>query len=236
MVVNKKNYVCALRRSIPILLGYGPIGMAFGVLMTSAGYGPGWSFFSSLFIYAGSLQYLMVSFLTVGAAAVTVIVMSLLLNSRHIFYGLSFIEKFRPYGAWKWLIVYGLTDENYSLLCSSDIPEDVSEKAVILLTTGLAWFYWVFFSTLGGWLGQFIPFDTTGIDFAMTALFVVILLDQLRGRDARLPAAVALVSSLVCLLLFGPDSFILPSLLLTVSGLTALRPRLGKAEDREVAA
>lgn len=230
------NFRCALRRSIPILLGYGPIGMAFGVLMTSAGYGPGWSFLSSLFIYAGSLQYLMVSFLTGAASAVTVIVMSLLLNSRHIFYGLSFIEKFRSYGVWKWFVVYGLTDENYSLLCSADIPKEANEKTVILLTTGLAWFYWVFFSTLGGWLGQFIPFDTTGIDFAMTALFVVILLDQLRGQDARWPAAVALVSSLVCLLLFGPDSFILPSLLLTVAGLTALRPRLGKPEDREVGA
>lgn len=230
------NFRCALRRSIPILLGYGPIGMAFGVLMTSAGYGPGWSFLSSLFIYAGSLQYLMVSFLTGAASAVTVIVMSLLLNSRHIFYGLSFIEKFRSYGIWKWFVVYGLTDENYSLLCSADIPKEANEKTVILLTTGLAWFYWVFFSTLGGWLGQFIPFDTTGIDFAMTALFVVILLDQLRGQDARWPAAVALVSSLVCLLLFGPDSFILPSLLLTVAVLTALRPRLGKPEDREVGA
>ena len=236
MVVNKKNLICALRRSFPILLGYGPIGMAFGVLMTSGGYGPVWSFASSLFIYAGSLQYLMVSFLTGGAAVATVIVMSLLLNSRHIFYGLSFIEKFRSYGAWKWFVIYGLTDENYSLLCSADIPEDVDEKAVVLLTTGLAWFYWVFFSTLGGWLGQFIPFDTTGIDFAMTALFVVILLDQLRGRDARLPAAVALVSAVLCLVIFGPDSFILPSLLLTVAALTALRPRLGRSEDKEVAA
>lgn len=234
--MNKRDFSLAVRRSIPILLGYAPIGMAFGVLMTSAGYGPVWSFASSLFIYAGSLQYLMVSFLTGGAAAATVIVMSLLLNSRHIFYGLSFLEKFRTYGPWKWFVVYGLTDENYSLLCSSDIPEEANEKAVVLLTTGLAWFYWVFFSTLGGWLGQFIPFDTTGIDFAMTALFVVILLDQLRGRDARLPAAVALVSSLLCLVLFGPDSFILPSLLLTVAGLTTLRPRLGKAVDKEVRA
>ena len=230
------NFRCAVRRSIPILLGYGPIGMAFGVLMTSAGYGPGWSFLSSLVIYAGSLQYLMVSFLTGGAAAVTVIIMSLLLNSRHIFYGLSFIEKFRPYGGWKWFIVYGLTDENYSLLCSDSIPAEADEKAVILLTTGLAWFYWVFFSTLGGWLGQFIPFDTTGIDFAMTALFVVILLDQLRGMDARIPAAMGLCSSVLCLVLFGADSFILPSLLLTVAGLTALRPRLGKPEDKGVAA
>ena len=229
------NLRCALRRSIPILLGYGPIGMAFGVVMTSAGYGPVWSFLSSLVIYAGSLQYLMVSFLTGGAAAVTVIVMSLLLNSRHIFYGLSFIEKFRAYGPWKWFIVYGLTDENYSLLCSDSIPEEADEKAVVLLTTGLAWFYWVFFSTLGGWLGQFIPFDTTGIDFAMTALFVVILLDQLRGRDARLPAIMGLCSSVLCLVIFGADGFILPSLLLTVAGLTALRPRLGRTEDREVA-
>jgi len=230
----KTNIVCAFRRSIPILLGYGPIGMAFGVLMTEGGYSPAWSGLSSLFVYAGSLQYLMVSFLTGGASLLTVAVMSLLLNSRHIFYGLSFIEKFRSYGRWKWFIVYGLTDENYSLLCSADLPPETNEKAVVILTTALAWFYWVLFSWLGGLLGRFIPFDTTGIDFAMTALFVVILLEQLRGRDARLPAALALCSALVCLVLFGPDQFILPSLLVTVAALTALRPRLGKPEDREV--
>jgi 4-azaleucine resistance transporter AzlC len=232
--VKRNNFTLALRRSFPILLGYGPIGMAFGVLMTNAGYGPGWSGLSSLFIYAGSLQFLMVSFLTGGASLITVAVMSLLLNSRHIFYGLSFIESFRRFGRWKWFIVYGLTDENYSLLCSGNIPEGYNEKAVILWTTGLAWFYWVFFSLLGGLLGQVLPFDTTGIDFAMTALFVVILLDQLQNVSARTPAAVALVSALVCLLIFGADSFILPALLLTAAALTALRPRLGRPEDKEV--
>ena len=221
--MNKRDFSLAVRRSIPILLGYAPIGMAFGVLMTSAGYGPVWSFASSLFIYAGSLQYLMVSFLTGGAAAATVIVMSLLLNSRHIFYGLSFLEKFRTYGPWKWFVVYGLTDENYSLLCSSDIPEEANEKAVVLLTTGLAWFYWVFFSTLGGWLGQFIPFDTTGVDFAMTALFIVILVGQWEKEKSHISTLGGLGISLVCLVIFGADNFIVASMVGIVLFLTLLR-------------
>ena len=157
---------------------------------------------------------------------VIVAVLALLLNSRHIFYGLSFIDKFRSFGPWRWFLIYSLCDENYSLHCSHDFGPDVNEKWAYVLTAAFVTFYWVALSMLGGLVGSLIPFDTTGIDFALTALFTVIVVDQLRGARTRIPAVVAAVSSIGALLLLGPDKFLLPSLLVTVAALTLLRPVL----------
>ncbi len=219
----KNSFLFSVKRSIPILIGYFPVGMAFGILMSGVGYNFVWSFFSSIFVYAGSLQMLMVSFLSEGLPLVTVAITALLLNSRHIFYGLSFVEKFRAFGAWKYLLIYGMSDESYSLLCSYRKTKGVDEKWVHIFSTVLIFTYWAFFSALGGLVGQLLTFDTTGIDFALTALFVVILVEQLKGAASRLPAAVAAVSAVLCLLILGPDKFLLPSLLLTVAALIALR-------------
>ena len=202
----RKTAVYAFHHSIPILIGFFPVGIAYGLLMQQAGYNFLWSVACSLFVLAGSLQFLMVTFFAGGVSLATVAVLALLLNSRHIFYGLSFIDKFRSFGPWRWFLIYSLCDENYSLHCSHDFGPDVNEK----------WAY----------VGSLIPFDTTGIDFALTALFTVIVVDQLRGARTRIPAVVAAVSSIGALLLLGPDRFLLPSLLVTVAALTLLRPVL----------
>ena len=152
--------------------------------------------------------------------------MALLLNSRHIFYGLSFIEKFRSFGNWKYFLIYALTDENYSLHCSHDFGAEVNEKWAYVLTAFLSIFYWIALSVIGALIGSLLPFDTTGIDFALTALFIVILTEQMLGAQNRLPALLAFVSSIVCLLIFGPSHFILPSLVITVALLTILRGRI----------
>ena len=225
----KKTFVFAFRRSLPILISFFPVGLAYGLLMQNAGYNFLWTGACSLFVLAGSLQFLMVSFFAEGTPLATVAVMSLLLNSRHVFYGLSFVEKFRSFGPWRWFLIYSLCDENYSLHCAYRPEEGVIEKWAYVLTAVLVTFYWLVLSMLG-------TFDTTGIDFALTALFVVILLDQLRDAGTKLPAGIALLSSGVCILLFGAANFILPSLLLTVAALTVLRPRLEpKLAETEVA-
>ncbi len=222
----KKTFVFAFRRSLPILISFFPVGLAYGLLMQNAGYNFLWTGACSLFVLAGSLQFLMVSFFAEGTPLATVAVMSLLLNSRHVFYGLSFVEKFRSFGPWRWFLIYSLCDENYSLHCAYRPEEGVIEKWAYVLTAALVTFYWLVLSMLGTLIGNLITFDTTGIDFALTALFVVILLDQLRDAGTKLPAGIALLSSGVCILLFGAANFILPSLLLTVAALTVLRPRL----------
>ena len=199
----RKTVAYAFHHSIPILIGFFPVGLAYGLLMQQAGYNFLWSGACSLFVLAGSLQFLMVTFFAGGVSLATVAVLALLLNSRHIFYGLSFIDKFRSFGPWRWFLIYSLCDENYSLHCSHDFGPDVNEKWAYVLTAALVTFYWVALSMLGGLVGSLIPFDTTGIDFALTALFTVIVVDQLRGARTRIPAAVAAVSSIGALLLLG---------------------------------
>lgn len=216
----------AVKHSFPIFISFIPVGLAYGVLMQNVGYNFLWTGACSLFVMAGSLQYLMVSFFAGGVSLATVAIMALLLNSRHIFYGLSFIEKFRSFGFWKYFLIYSLTDENYSLHCSHDFDEDIDEKWAYVLTALMCILYWVILSILGALIGTLIPFDTTGIDFALTALFIVILIEQMSGADNRLPALLAFVSSIVCLILFGPSNFILPSLVITVALLTILRSRI----------
>ena len=223
----------AVKHSFPIFISFIPLGLAYGVLMQTAGYNALWTGACSLFVMAGSLQFLMVSFFAGGVSLATVAIMALLLNSRHIFYGLSFIEKFRSFGPWKYFLIYSLTDENYSLHCSHHFDEDINEKWAYVLTAIMPILYWIFLSVAGALIGTLIPFDTTGIDFALTALFIVILIEQIKSADNRLPALLAFVSSIVCLLLFGPSNFILPSLLITVALLTILRSRIEPAEKEK---
>lgn len=217
----KNSFRYALRRSVPIMVGYFPVGVAYGILMSSAGYGAVWSALAGLFVYAGSLQMLMVTFFENGVPLLTVTVTVLLLSSRHLFYGISFIGKFRSYGAWKYFLIYGMSDESYSLLCSYKEQDGADEKWVHIFSTALIWIYWIFFSVLGGLVGSLITFNTDGIDFALTALFVVILIDGLRGAKSKMPGVIAAVSSVGWILAVGADSFLLPSLLTTVAILVA---------------
>ena len=223
----KQTFLYAFRRSIPIMLGFFPLGIAYGVLMESIGYNFLWSGFASVTVFAGALQFLMVDFFRDGTPLITVALLALLLNSRHIFYGLSFVERFRSFGSGSRLfLIYSLSDESYSLHCSYKPQEGVNEKWAHLFSAGFVVFYWLLFTFMGGLVGQLITFDTTGIDFSLTALFVVILIDQMRSAKTKLPAAIAVVSGIVCILIFGAANFILPSLLVTVAVLCLLRNRL----------
>lgn len=228
----KNSFKYSLERSVPILIGFFPVGTVYGLMMSATGYNYLWSAAASLFVYAGSLQMLMISFFQSDMSILTIAVTALLLNSRHMFYGLSFIEKFRSYGGWKWFLIYGMPDESYSLLCSYVPREGVEEKWVHIFSTGLIWLYWIAFSVLGGLVGQLITFDTTGIDFALTALFIVILLDQIKSTGMKLPALIGGVSSVLCIIILGRDNFLLPSLAVTVLVLLLLRNKLeGDAEN-----
>ena len=212
-------------KTIPVLLGYLFLGFAFGLLLQEAGYSFWWAFLSSAIVYAGYIQFVLVDFLSGGTSLPVIAVMTLLINSRHAFYGLSFVEKFRKMKTYPYM-VFSLTDETYSLLCSLKTPEGMDEKKVMFLISLFDQLYWIAGSVLGAVLGQMLPFDMTGIDFAMTALFVTIFVDQWREARSHLPAVIGLCSSVVCLLIFGGSNFILPSLIITVGLLMALRGRL----------
>lgn len=206
----------AFFKTIPVLLGYLFLGIAFGVVLQRNGYGAPWALLASTAVYAGSGQFVMADLLAAGAGLLTVAVTTLLVNSRHIFYGLTFVERFRGMPG-RWYMIFSLTDETYSLLCALRVPDGIDENRAMLLIALLDQSYWVLGGCIGALLGQALPVDLTGIDFAMTALFTVILVEQVRVAGQRLPALIGGVSALAMLLLLGPEAFLLPSLLVTVT-------------------
>ena len=216
----------ALRRTVPVACGYIFLGMAFGVLLNEAGYGPVWALCSSLFVYAGSMQFIMVSLLAAGAPIYTVAVTTFLVNARHIFYGLGMLEKFRGLGKRFPYMAFALTDETYSVLCSMDAPTGMDWNDCAFYVSMLDQCYWVLGSLLGSLLGQALPVDLTGIDFSMTALFVVIFVDQWKQFPSHVPALTGLTCAVAARLLFGPDNFLLIALIAAVAILAALRGRL----------
>ena len=232
----KNAFKYSFRHSFPILISFIPVGLAYGILMQTSGLNWVWTGACSLFIFAGSLQFLAVSFFAGGISLVSVIVMAMLLNSRHIFYGIPFIEQWRKYGPWKLFLIYALPDEAFSLHCSNtyDDADENGKKWSQIFDALLILIYWVVLSVIGALIGSLITFRTDGIDFSLTALFIVILIEQLRSSEGSpLPAVIAAVSSVTCLLLFGPSNFILPSLAITVVLLILLRGMIeGKGKSR----
>lgn len=193
--------------TLPIMAGYVVLGIGFGVVLKAAGYGLGWALAMSLFIYAGSMQYAMVGLLTGGASYITVAITTFLVNARHLFYGMSMIERYRGTGWKKPYLIFGLTDETYSLVCNSD-----EKKEYFFLVSLFDQIYWVSGSVIGSLLGAIIPFNTDGIDFSLTALFIVVLTDQWLKTKNHIPAIIGLVASTICLALCGSSSFLIPSM------------------------
>lgn len=200
-------------QTIPVMAGYISLGIAFGLLLQSIGYGPVWALLMSLFIYAGSAQFLAVELLAAGASLTQVALLTFLLNFRHLFYGLSMINKYRGTGIRKLYLIFGLTDETYALLTGYRTPEGLSEKDYYLAVTLMNQIYWIVGCVLGSVAGSIIPFDTAGIDFAMTALFAVLVVEQWKTHKNHIPAISGFVITVAALFIFGADSFLIPALI-----------------------
>ena len=175
--MSRRAFAAAFPATVPVLMGYLSIGIAFGLMLEAVGYNVIWAFFMSLTIYAGSGQYMGVELLATGAALVNVAALTLILNFRHLVYGLSLLEKFRGMGVRKLYMIFSLTDETYALLSSARVPERVDPHDYYFAVAVLDHSYWILGSVIGSVAGALIQFDTTGIDFAMTALFLVIAVD-----------------------------------------------------------
>ena len=206
------NFKFAFRQTIPVMLGYLFLGIAFGILLQDAGYSVVWALLASVMVYAGSMQFVLVDLLRTGAGLLTVAMMTLFINGRHIFYGLSFVEKYKKTGKAYPYMVFSLTDETYSVLCNLKVPEGMDWGKVSFLISLLDHCYWIAGSVIGALAGSHIPFDSTGIDFSMTALFIVIVSEQWQGQKSHFPTLLGTISGIVWLLLLGPDRFILPAL------------------------
>ena len=227
----RRAFQAALPATIPVLMGYLSIGIAFGLMLEAVGYNVIWSFFMSLTIYAGSGQYMEVELLRDGAALTSVAMLTLILNFRHLVYGLSMLEKFRGMGWRKLYMIFSLTDETYALLSSARVPERVDPHAYYFAIALLDHAYWILGSVIGSVAGALIQFDTTGIDFAMTALFLVIAVDQWESYPSHLPALLGCGITVASLALLGADAMLIPALCVIILSLLLLRARLDRAEE-----
>lgn len=228
--MNAKAIRAAFPHTVPVMAGYLALGIAYGLMMSDIGLNPLWSGLMSLTIYAGSGQILAVSLIAAGAKLAQVALLTLVLHFRHFFYGLSLLTQFRDTGWRKLYLIFGLTDETYALLTGTPVPLDISAPDFYFAVTLLDQCYWVAGSLLGGLVGAFLPFSTQGVDFAMTALFVVLLIEQVKKRENRLPALVGLICALLALGILGPERFLVPALAGLTLALLALRPRLAGEE------
>ena len=211
--------------TLPVMAGYVVLGTGFGMLMHAKGYGLLMAAAMSIFIYAGSMQYLAVDLLAGGAGLITAAVTTLMVNARHLFYGISMIDKYKDTGWRKPYLIFALTDETYSLNCNGAPREIEAPKTYYFLVSLFNQCYWVLGSVLGVLIGTVLPISTEGIDFALTALFVTVFVEQWKSAADHIPAIIGVGASLLCLLAFGPGSFLIPTMILITLALTLYRKK-----------
>ena len=220
----------AFPQTIPIFTGFWFLGMAYGIYMNASGFSFVYPLCMSLLIYGGSLEFVAVEMLLSPFAPLQTFIMALLIQARHLFYGLSMLDKFKGLGWKKYYLIFGMCDETFSINCSADIPEDVDRGWFYFWVTLLNQFYWSAAATTGGIVGSLLKIDTSGISFVMTAMFVVIFLEQWLKEKEHSASLIGLAVSVLCLAVFGPDSFMVPTMVLIVGLLALLRKPLEKKE------
>lgn len=220
----------AFPHTIPILTGFAFLGLVYGMLMASKGYGPGWSLLMSMVVFGGSIQYVAVTLLTVPFDPIQALILSLTINARHVFYGISMLKKYSGTGKLKYFLIFALCDETYSLTSTTAPPEGISSKWFYFWITFLDYSYWVIASFAGGLLGSLIHISLEGLDFVLTALFVVLFLEQWKEKKNRIPALMGLTSSVASLMMFGADNFIIPAMIMLAVLLICSRKKLTGGE------
>lgn len=217
MKISKETWRLAFVKSLPIMCSYFFLGAAYGIMMEETGFPWYVALLLSMTVYTGAFQFVLITFLSTGASLLTIAITALLMNSRQSFYSLTFLNDFKRMGKRKLYMIHSLTDETYAVNCTLELPRKEKEDTMFGVAL-LSHCYWMAATVAGAVLGQLIPFEMEGIDFCMTALFVIIFMDQWKKASSHIPALAGLTCGIVCLLIFGQSSFILPALLL-VSGI-----------------
>ena len=217
----------AFTATIPVMTGYLVLAIGFGILLKTKGYGLGWTIAMSGFIYAGSMQYLAIDLLSGGASLIATALTTFMVNARHLFYGISMVDRYKDTGKKKPYLIFALTDETYSLVCSEESVKGIEEpKEYYFLVSLFNQTYWVVGSVIGSLLGNIIPFNVEGIDFALTALFVTIFVEQWLTAKAYFPALTGLFVSAIFLETWGADKFLIPSMIMIVGLLLLNRKQM----------
>ena len=221
--MKKKAFRAALPYSLPICIGFLFIAMSYGFLMRSRGFSVFYPMAMSAFIFAGSMEFVAVELLLSAYAPLHAFLLTLMVNARHLFYGISMLEKYKGMGWKKPYLIFGMCDETFSINCTVTPPEGVDRGWFYFFVSLLDEFYWFLGATLGGILGGLLRFNTEGLDFVMTAMFVVIFMDQWLKEKHHFSAWIGLIASVACLLIFGADNFLIPTMICILVALTALR-------------
>lgn len=221
--VRRKALAAAFPQTIPILTGFAFLGFTYGIYMNVSGFPFWYPMFMALIIFGGSLEFVAVEMLLSPFAPAACFLMALMIQARHLFYGIAILDKYKGLGWKRFYLIFSLCDETFSINCSAVVPKDVDKGWFYFFVSLLDQSYWVAAAALGGLAGSLLPFNTEGLDFVMTAMFVVILLEQLLKEEKHYTALIGGGASLLCLLLFGPDSFLIPTMVCILGLLTLLR-------------
>ena len=226
--MKRQTLKVAFRDTVPVMTGYLFLGCGFGILLNEAGYGLWWSVAMAIFMYAGSAQFLAVSLIANRTDLFSVAIATLLLNARHLFYGISLLDTYKGTGIKKPYLIFALTDETYSLVTQNQPPEGVKKSTYCFLVSLFDHIYWIAGCALGSLLGTAIPMNFKGVEFVLTALFVTMLTEQWLSSKKKFPILIGGIATVLCLVIFGKDIFLIPSMaliaiLLTVSQKTGRR-------------
>lgn len=221
-----KAFKAAFPHTIPVFTGFIFLGVAYGILMNSKGYGVGWTVLMSLIAFGGSAQYVAITFLTSVFNPINAFLISLVVNARHLFYGISMLDKYRNTGKFKPFLIFAMCDETFSITCSTEPPEGIDRNWFLFFITLLNYIYWATGSALGGLMGYMVFFDTKGLDFVLTALFVIIFIGQWKSQKNHAPASIGVIGSVICLVIFGQKNFIIPAMIVIMAALTIFRKRI----------
>ncbi len=227
-----KAFKAAFPITLPICVGFMFIGISYGLLMDSLGFSVIYPLFMSMLIFAGSMEFVTANLLLLAFDPLQAFILTIMVNARHIFYGISLLEKYKNTGFKKLYLIFGLCDESFSINCTIKPPKDVDKGYFMFFVTLLNHVYWVVGSTLGGLLGYLININTHGIEFVMTALFVVMFINQWEENKNHLPALIGIACSVICLFLFGAESFLIPSMI----GIIICFTITGQIENRKAGA
>ena len=227
----RRAFRAAFPHTIPIFAGFWFLGLTYGIYMNVSGFSFIYPMLMSITIFAGSMEFVTVNLLLGAFNPLQAFAMTLMINARHLFYGISMLEKYRGYGLRSFYLIFGMCDESFSINYTADIPQDVDKGWFMFFVTLLNHIYWFSGATLGGIFGSFIHFNTEGLDFVMTAMFVVIFMEQWLKEKRHTSALVGIGISLLCLLTFGADHFIIPSMLAILGVLTLIRNPLERGES-----
>jgi 4-azaleucine resistance transporter AzlC len=210
----KKAFGCAFPKTIPVLTGFLVLGMAYGVLMQTKGYSVVWSVLMSTIAFCGSMQFVAITLLTVAFNPIQAFLLSIMVNARHVFYGISMLDKYKGLGKIRTFLIYTLCDETFSISSSEEPPEEINRKYYYFAISFLDYLYWILGTFLGGLLGNFVTFNTKGLDFVLTALFVVLFLEQWKKSENRVAALIGLFATIVSVVIFGKANLVIPAMVM----------------------